>query len=79
VTCTVIWLSGNTVVETSFHDEFLTAVRHAKEQFPIKMSRLGVTAAEVRDENDKCLLRHAMPAEPDGPEPPKRRRLSLRR
>jgi hypothetical protein len=66
-------------VGTSSHEEFLAAARHAKEQFPIKMSRLGVTAAEVRDENDKCLLRHAMPPEPDGAEPPKRRRLSLRR
>ncbi len=75
----VVWLRDETVLGTSPFDDLGSAVRHAKAQFPIKMSRIGATSVEVRDETGKCHLTHAMPPEPDGAEPAKRARLGLRR
>ncbi len=72
----VIWLNGETVLGANPFDDLSDAMRHAKEQFPIKASRIGVTRVEVIDENDKRHLVHGTAAGSDEAEKP-RRQLKL--
>jgi hypothetical protein len=53
----VTWFAGTRVVSETTVGDPLLAKRMAQEQFPIKRTRLGVDAVEVRDEAGSLVLR----------------------